>query len=95
LEITDEDWDLLDESRLESLLSADGGYTILTRDDFIIGLAFAQLLLEGAVAPNMRSRAIMALNRQKTNAVLSFRGTGGEEERKKQLSEFQRILELV
>jgi len=62
---------------------------------FIIGLAFAQLLLEGAVDLSVRQHAITALRRQSTDVVLSFRRGGGDEARKKQLSEFQGILEMA
>src|SRR5215469_11304003 len=61
LEVKDDDWDLLDEPRLNQLLNSDSGFSVLTRDDFIIGLAFAQLLLEGTVDLTVRSRAITAL----------------------------------
>ena len=94
-EIPDAGWDLLDAARLEESLNADSGFDILRRDDFIIGLAFTQLLLEGALDPDVRQRAITALRRQATDAVLSFRGGGGDDARKKQLADFQRILELV
>src|SRR5215831_562642 len=36
-EIADADWDLLDPARLQTALHADDGFTLLTRDDFIIG----------------------------------------------------------
>ena len=93
--IPDAGWDLLDVARLEESLNADSGFGILRRDDFIVGLAFAPLLLEGALDPYIRQRAIMALRRRATDAMLSFRGGGGEDARKKQLADFQRILELV
>lgn len=93
--IPDAEWDLLDVARLEESLKTDTGFSILRRDDFIIGLAFAQLLLEGDLDPDVRERAITALRRQATDAVLSFRGGGEEDARKKQLADFQRILELV
>src|SRR5262249_22986733 len=46
LGIPDMDWDLLDPLRLEELLNSRRAFELLTRDDMIIGLAFAQLLLE-------------------------------------------------
>lgn len=48
-EIPDADWDLLDPVRLEESLKSGTGYKVVRRDDIIIGLAFAQLLLEGAL----------------------------------------------
>ena len=88
-------WDLLDTAGLEQSLNTDNGFALLRRDDFIIGLAFAQLLLEGVVDPDVRRRAIAALRRQGTDVVISFRGGGGEDAWKKQLLEFQRILEAA
>jgi uncharacterized protein YfeS len=91
--IADADWDLLDAARLRTALDADDGFSVLSRDDFIIGLAFAQILVEGAVDAEVRRRALVALRRQATDVVLSFRGGGGEDGRKIQLAEFQRVLE--
>jgi uncharacterized protein YfeS len=93
--IPDADWDSLDLGPLEQALNGDRGFAVLMHDDFIIGLAFAQLLVEGGLDPNVRQHAVTALNRQGTDVVLSFRGGGGEEARKKQLADFRRILELV
>jgi uncharacterized protein YfeS len=94
-EIPDAHWNLLDAAHLEETLNSASGFELLTRDDFIIGLAFAQLLLKGILDPVVRERAITALRRQATDIVLSFRGGGGEEARKVQLAGFLRILELV
>jgi uncharacterized protein YfeS len=89
------DWDQIDATNLKALLNVDKGFSLLKRDDFIIGLAFAQLLLEGEVDSDVRRRAITALSRQGTDVVLSFRGGGGEAARKSQLAEFRQILELT
>jgi uncharacterized protein YfeS len=94
-EIADADWDLLDAPRLQATLDADNGFSVLRRDDFILGLAFAQLLVEGAVDAEVRRRALLALDRQATDVVLTFRGGGGEDGRKSQLMEFHSILERV
>ena len=93
--IPDTDWDQVDATNLKALLGMDNGFSLLRRDEFIIGLAFAQLLLEGAVDSDVRLRAITALRRQGTDVVLSFRGGGGENARKTQLAEFRQILELI
>ena len=95
LGVTDEGWDLLDEPGLQRALDADKGAAVLARDDFIIGLAFSQLLTEGRLDPKVRQRALIALRRQATSAVLSFRGGGGEEERRGQLRQFEQILDSV
>jgi uncharacterized protein YfeS len=94
-EVADADWDLLDTTRLQAAIDADDGFSVLTRDDFIIGLAFAQLLLEGAVAVEVKQRALLSLRRKAADVVLSFRGGGGEDGRRSQLMEFGRVLESV
>jgi uncharacterized protein YfeS len=89
------EWDLTDADHLRELLTGNAGLLFIRRDDFIIGLAFAQFVLDGTLDPTIRRRAIAALRRQETDVVLSFRGGGEEVARKKQLAEFRRILELV
>ena len=89
------DWDVIGADRLHELLRGEYGFRILRRDDFIIALAFAQLLLDGALNPRVRRLAITALSRQETDVVLLLRGGGGEEARRKQLAEFRRILEQL
>ncbi len=93
--ISDADWDLLDPTRLEGLLNSGSAFELLRRDDMIIGLAFAQLLLDGALDSVVRERAIAALRRQATDTVLSFRGGGGDEARREQLAGFRQVLESI
>src|SRR5690242_9614237 len=47
-EVENADWLLLDEALLRDALEADQ-FSVLTRDDFMIALAFAQLVLDGKV----------------------------------------------
>jgi len=94
-EIADADWDLLDAARLQAALEADNGFSVLTRDDFILGLAFAQLLVEGTVDVEVKQRALLALCRQAADVVLSFRGGNGEDDRKRQLMEFRSDLQTA
>jgi len=94
-QIADADWDLLDATRLQEALDADDGFRVLWRDDFILGLAFAQLLVEGTVDAEVRRRALLALHRQATDVVLSFRGGDNEEGRRCQLMEFHGVLERI
>ena len=95
LRIGDTDWDLLDVDRVNELLRTNDGVNFLRRDDFIIGLAFAQLLLDGTIHQVVLWRALIALHRQGLDVVLLFRGGGGLEARKSQLAGFRRILESV
>ncbi len=85
------------DGRIQEFISdqLDKRFDVLIRDDFIIGLAFAQILLEGRVDPEVKHYAIFALHRQAMDAMLAFRGGGAEQESKRQFAEFRRILELV
>src|SRR5262245_22455027 len=57
------DWDLLDPAMLEKQ-SDEGWFHILTRDDMVIGLAFAQMILEGKIHPEVKRKALRAIERQ-------------------------------
>lgn len=91
--IPDADWDLIEPIRLQQSLCSESGLQLLRRDDMVIGLAFAQLLLDGIVDSVVRDRAITALHRQASDVVLSWRGGGGEKARKRQLAGFRHVLE--
>jgi uncharacterized protein YfeS len=95
LEVSNSDWDVIDDMELRKALIADQGYSILTRDDFIVGVAFAQLLIDGEVDAGVRARAITALRREATDTVLSFRAVSGISERKRQLEQLLSILSHV
>jgi uncharacterized protein YfeS len=93
--LPDADWDLVDECSIDNAIDAGHGSEIVSRDDFIMGLAFAQIILRGEVDERVKVRALSAIAREATDAVLSFRGGDGEEGRRQQLAEMRRILESV
>jgi uncharacterized protein YfeS len=93
--VADCDWTLIDPTPLQDGLNRRDVLQLLRCDDLIVGLAFAQIILEGLVDPEIRRRALLALRRQQSDFILEFRGGGGEVGRKKQLAEFQRILEMA
>jgi len=93
LELEDTDWDLLDAEALQEAIDEDEGFSVVTRDEFILGLAFAQLLVEGAIDELVKSRAMTALKRQSSDVLMEFH----EEEdtaalRRDQLEELAMIL---
>ena len=94
-EIADTDWDLLDEARLQAALDADDGFSVLKRDDFIVGLAFAQLLIDGAVDAEIKQRALLALRRQSARRCPFISRRGSADARKNQLMDFQRVLQAA
>ncbi|MGC4014765.1 MAG: hypothetical protein QM755_09665 [Luteolibacter sp.] len=92
-ELEDSDWDLLDPEALQEALDEDDGFSVVTRDEFILGLAFAQLLVEGSLDELVKTRAMLALKRQSSDILMEFH----EEEdtaalRRNQLEELAMIL---
>lgn len=96
LELEDTDWDLLEAEALQEAIDEDEGFSVVTRDEFILGLAFAQLLVEGALDELVKTRAMLALKRQSSDLLMEFH----EEEdtapmRREQLEELSVILGRV
>jgi len=84
----------LDEHELKKALDEDH-FSILTRDGFLIALAFAQLVLEGRVDPDIRTQALHSIQRQATEVVISFRGWVGPKERRSRSAKMQKALEAA
>lgn len=89
--LADTDWDLLDVERLQAQLQQDA-FQILTRDDMVIGLAFAQMILEGKVDPEVKRIAQLAVQRQSLEAVLVNRGWDNPKQRKARLKHMRDVL---
>src|SRR6266404_2712345 len=79
-------WDLMDESHLRQAIDAGHGYGLVTSDDVMLGLAFAQIVLDGRIDVEVKRQALLALAREGTHAMLLFRGGDGIEARRAQLS---------
>jgi uncharacterized protein YfeS len=75
-EIGDYDWDDLDANLIveEMQRSQKAEFERLTRDDAIIGLAFAQIIVDGLAQPKILERALKAVQRQSQDRVIEFRG---------------------
>jgi uncharacterized protein YfeS len=86
--------DGLDDRELRSALDEDH-FSILTHDDFIIALAFSQLVLEGRVDPDVKAKALRSIHRQTTDVVIAFRGWVSPKERKSRLAKMKSVLEAV
>jgi uncharacterized protein YfeS len=89
--LADTDWDVLDIERLQSQLQQDA-FQILTRDDMVIGLAFAQMILEGKVDPEVKRIALLAVERQSLDAVILNRGWENPKQRKTRLKHMREVL---
>jgi uncharacterized protein YfeS len=90
-EVEDADWGLLDAEVLRGRLER-AWYHVLTRDDVVIGLAFAQMILEGRVHADVKRKALWAVERQALDAVIAFRGWSDAAERKKRLEQMRGVL---
>ena len=85
-EVFDE-WEV-DRELAESLADDDLGtqleddhYDVVTYDDVVIALAFAQLVLEGASSPEMAAAATRSLERQMLPEMIDFRDWADPDER--------------
>jgi uncharacterized protein YfeS len=89
--LADTDWDILDVERLQSQLQQDA-FQILTRDDMVLGMAFAQMILEGKIDPEVKRIAILAVERQSLEVVIACRSWEDPKQRKKRLKHMHEVL---
>jgi uncharacterized protein YfeS len=68
-EIADTGWDVVDAAEVQAM-GAEDELGLLVRDEAIVALAFAQIVVEGKVDPEVRRRAVLALARQSLPALL-------------------------
>jgi uncharacterized protein YfeS len=68
-EVANDSWDVVSESEVQAI-GEDDEFSLLTRDEAILALAFAQIVVEGRVDAEVRRRALLALTRQTLPALL-------------------------
>ena len=68
-EVADASWDTVDPDEVQAV-GADDELGLLVRDEAILALAFAQIIVEGKVEPEVRRRALLALTRQSLPALI-------------------------
>jgi uncharacterized protein YfeS len=68
-EVADASWDAVDEDEVQAV-GADDELGLLVRDEAILALAFAQIVEEGRLDPEVRRRALLAVTRQSLPALL-------------------------
>ena len=68
-EVADASWDVVDPDEVQGV-GADDELGLLVRDEAILALAFAQIIVEGKVEPEVRRRALLALTRQSLPALI-------------------------
>jgi uncharacterized protein YfeS len=93
-EIGDCDWDDQDANVIveEMQRSHKAVFERLTRDDAIIALAFAQIIVDGEAQPKVLERALKALQRQSQDPIIEFRGWDDPEYRKEVLAKVAAFL---
>jgi uncharacterized protein YfeS len=92
-EVTDDYWDVTDPVDVQRLLDADE-FSFSTRDEAVIALAFGQLILEGKVEPEIKRRALSALERQSQPAIINRWGEHASE-RGERLQKMKAALEQL
>ncbi|WP_437959124.1 hypothetical protein WME76_05420 [Sorangium sp. So ce119] len=69
-EVGNDHWNAVDAAEVQALGEEDE-YSLLTRDEAILALAFSQIVTEGRLDAEVRRRALLALARQALPALLS------------------------
>ncbi|KYG06321.1 hypothetical protein BE21_35550 [Sorangium cellulosum] len=69
-EVESAHWNAVGAAEVQALGEEDE-YSLLTRDEAILALAFSQIVTEGRLDPEVRRRALLALARQALPALLS------------------------
>lgn len=90
-EVPDAHWDVVEPERVRELL-VESEYEVSARDDAVIAVAFGQLVLEGNVETEIRRRALSALLRQESPAVMEHRGWVSPAERIERLRRMREAL---
>jgi uncharacterized protein YfeS len=68
-EVANQDWDAVESDEVQAL-GEDDEFSLLTRDDAVLAMAFAHLVVQGRIDAELRRRAMLALARQALPALL-------------------------
>ncbi len=90
-EVNNDKWDLLTNIKIKNEMKRDD-FSLITRDNVVIALAFSQIVLEGKVEKDIKQKAFWALERQQSEVVLDSWGKY-KEERRERLQKMKRVLE--
>jgi uncharacterized protein YfeS len=90
-EVPDADWKVVEPVPVEELL-VESAEDVCVRDDAVIAVAFGQLVLEGSVEAEIKSRALWALQRQELPVVIEQRGWVNPPERIERLRRMREVL---
>lgn len=89
-EVTNDFWDLTDESEIKKLRGKDK-FSFYVRDYAVISLAFGQLLLAGKIDAEPKRRALLAIERQSLPIIV--KSWTDPEERIERLRKMKTVLE--
>ncbi|HEY0098594.1 MAG TPA: hypothetical protein VGB76_06535 [Pyrinomonadaceae bacterium] len=90
-EVPDAHRDAVEPERVQELL-AESEYDVSVLDDTVIAVAFGQIVLEGRVDAEIKRRALLALQRQASPAVIRHRGWVSSAERIERLERMREVL---
>ncbi|MEO7327181.1 MAG: hypothetical protein ABI193_01295 [Minicystis sp.] len=89
-EVSNEGWDAVSEATVQEL-GAEDEFSLLTRDEALLALTFAQIVVEGKVHHELRRRALLALRRQALPALLH----GWGDRRLERAARIERMREIL
>lgn len=93
-EVPEIDWDVIEPGAVQEKLQQND-FWLLTRDDTVIALAFAQFILDGTVDSSIQQKATVAISRQSLDTVITFRGWVDVDEHRAWLSKMQKALNAI
>ena len=90
-EVVNDHWDVVDSEQARELLKEDA-FSLNTRDDAVIALAFGQFALEGRIEPEIKRRALLAMERQALPPLLESQAASASE-RLERLGKMRAVIE--
>ena len=89
----DRDWEVVDSAQVQQLLGSDE-FSFFIRDEAVLSLAFAQLVLEGEIDADVKRRALWAIERQSLPVLLG-EWEDHQGERARRLEAMKAVLERL
>jgi uncharacterized protein YfeS len=90
-EVDNDHWDVVESEQARELLREDA-FGLNTRDDAVIAVALGQFALEGRIEPEIKRRALLAMERQALPPLLESRSAWASE-RVERLGKMRAVVE--
>ena len=90
-EVTNSHRDLVDEESVQKSLSKDG-FSVMTHDEAIIALYFAEIIVDGRRDPHVHPHALKAIERQMLQVCIRLYADHAQEERLARLKRMREVL---